>query len=621
MMEFEKSFLIAPSPSPIRGTSFKLETDRLGENIIYANGKAIYFRNLEHPEYCKEYKEHNSATTVARISPSGYYAASGGKNRHVANKDVNGNVRVWDLTNDSHLLKYETKVISGRINDISWDSESKRIIAVGDGKNGYGKAFMFDSGSSVGEVSGHNKVINAVSIRQQRPFKAVTCSDDYTVNFYNGVPFKFALSITDHSRFVHDVKFNNNGSQFASVGADGKIFLYDGMTGERISELSKCENGHNGGIYGFSWSPDDKKIVTSSGDATCKIWDVERGVVLNTICFDESIDFGNQQVGNAWNPKFINSVSLSGNINYLDERSIKPVKIICGHSKAITTSAKWNDDLSSGHIVKGESKTQISVMKAHEKNTIKILTLDEKLKKLDVSLNSLISNAELEFAGVPVGLGYFKENTFLATNSYFYVLNNDEVTFKKKLDFEPSVFENFDNLIALSSKNEVYLFQFNSNALIENGKFTKNRGDVTCMAFSNDGSLLAVGDSQRAILVYNIKTFEVKINQWIFHNARVNSINWSPDDLFATSGSLDTNIIVWSVEKPLQRLVIKGRVFDFHSLGAHQDGVSNAIFLNNNTILSTKPYVRVRMVAFAPGQLKQHNKATTVLIFNLFFRL
>ena len=61
---------------------------------------------------------------------------------------------------------------------------------------------MFDTGSSTGEISGHSKVmisiiffqkvlrgiqvINAVSIRHQRPFKAVTASDDCTIVFHSG---------------------------------------------------------------------------------------------------------------------------------------------------------------------------------------------------------------------------------------------------------------------------------------------------------------------------------------------------------------------------------------------------------------------------------------------------
>ena len=51
--------------------------------------------------------------------------------------DVSGNVRIWDTINAENVLKTETRVFSGRVNDLCWDHESKRIIAVGEGKDKY----------------------------------------------------------------------------------------------------------------------------------------------------------------------------------------------------------------------------------------------------------------------------------------------------------------------------------------------------------------------------------------------------------------------------------------------------------------------------------------------------
>ena len=45
---------------------------------------------------------------------------------------------------------------------------------------------MFDTGSSAGHIIGHSKILNAVSIRRQRPFRAATGSDDLTIGFYHG---------------------------------------------------------------------------------------------------------------------------------------------------------------------------------------------------------------------------------------------------------------------------------------------------------------------------------------------------------------------------------------------------------------------------------------------------
>ena len=100
----------------------------------------------------------------------------------------------------------------------------KRIIAVGDGKQKFAHAFLFDTLSSVGEVLGHSKVINSVSIRQARPFRAITGSDDLTANFYHGVPYKFQKSMSDHGRFVQQVRFSPDGEFFATCSLDKKVF-------------------------------------------------------------------------------------------------------------------------------------------------------------------------------------------------------------------------------------------------------------------------------------------------------------------------------------------------------------------------------------------------------------
>lgn len=76
-----------------------------------------------------------------------------------------GNVRIWDTTNpEENILKLAARPLAGRINDVAWDSESKRLIVGGEGKDKFGAAFFVDSGSSCGEITGHSKVGRGVAV-------------------------------------------------------------------------------------------------------------------------------------------------------------------------------------------------------------------------------------------------------------------------------------------------------------------------------------------------------------------------------------------------------------------------------------------------------------------------
>ena len=50
--------------------------------------------------------------------------------------------------------------------------------------------FLWDSGSSVGTVSGHSKAINSVDYKPTRPFRICTAGEDTDVGFFEGPPFK-----------------------------------------------------------------------------------------------------------------------------------------------------------------------------------------------------------------------------------------------------------------------------------------------------------------------------------------------------------------------------------------------------------------------------------------------
>ena len=52
----------------------------------------------------------------------------------------------------------------------------------------------WDSGTNVGEFDGHSRRVLSCAYKPTRPFRIVTCGEDFLVNFYEGPPFRFKLS-------------------------------------------------------------------------------------------------------------------------------------------------------------------------------------------------------------------------------------------------------------------------------------------------------------------------------------------------------------------------------------------------------------------------------------------
>ncbi|OAY29213.1 actin-interacting protein 1-2 [Manihot esculenta] len=608
MADLLETFACAPSTE--RGRGILISGDPKTNSILYTNGRSVIIRYLDNPLKVHVYGEHGYPATVARYSPNGEWIASA---------DASGTIRIWGTHND-FVLHNEFRVLSGRIDDLQWSPDMLRIVASGDGKGkSLVRAFMWDTGSTVGDFDGHSKRVLSCAFKPTRPFRIVSCGEDFIVNFYEGPPFKFMLSHREHSNFVNCVRFSPDGSKCISVGSDKKGIIYDGKTGEIIGHFSQ-EDGHTSSIYAVSWSPDSKRVLTVSADKSAKIWEISEngsGNVTKTLECPASGGVEDMLVGCLWQNDYLVIVSLGGTIHLFSASDLDKAPVsFSGHLKNVNALAEIKGDpkliLTSsydGHIfkwiqghgykgrVERKDNAQIKCLVAVEQEII-ASGFDNKVRRIPLNGDECGPTEQIDIGSQPKDLSLATDSpgvALVSIDSGVVLLKDLKVVSNIKLGFTVTasvIAPDGSEAIVGGQDGKLHIFSISGDNLTEEAVLEKHRGAISVIRYSPDFSMFASGDLNREAVVWDRVSKEVKLNNMLYNTARINCLAWSPNSSMVATGSLDTCVIVYEVGKPASsRITIKR---------ANLGGVYGVAFTDDSTLVSSGEDAFIRVWRLKP---------------------
>jgi len=502
------------------------------------------------------------------MSPSGCWVASG---------DKSGNLRVWACDNPDQILKFEGGMLGGPIIDITWSPDNQRIaLSGGTTVPPFGKAIMWDSGNSTGEISGHQKKINSIAFKPTRPFRLATGGEEGIVNHYEGPPFKFKFSPHTHTNFVNTVRFSPDGTSYCSVSNDKKVVIYEGKDGS-IQGEAECAKGS---IYGAAWSPDGAKIVICSGDKTVRV--IDKATVKEvdgSKCYTAGKDMLDMQVGVAWSAHGLLSYSLGGELTLIDPDTMNKTLTQVGHNRSIAGIC-WSESanvLVSGSYMSVQDSTGTGCMRAwdikagtatnfggsnHSARIVGIGAMGGGAKVASVGIdNKLIFSGFDGSDGTSVALDECPKQGCLGCGTSVaaviigdggkdkvVVTTNEQVTKTCTLGFEgtAAAVDSTDSIVAVGSRDG--FVQLYSASMEVSHKLERHKDSVAALAFTKASERLASGCANKEIVIWDPRAGTPLFTGLSgFHNARISVLGWSLEGKLA-SGGVDGFLLLWDDE-------------------------------------------------------------------------
>ncbi|OCB85104.1 WD40 repeat-like protein [Sanghuangporus baumii] len=290
-----------------------------------------------------------------------------------------------------------------------------------------------------------------------------------------------------HTYWVTSVIFSPDGKRIASSSGDYTVRVWDVDSGEVVSGPFE---GHTSWVRSVAFSPDGKRVASGSGDFTIRIWDVDRGAL--------ALGPLEGHTGEIW------SVAFSPDGRRIASGSAdKTIRIWCSDSGKLVVNP------SEGHL-----HPVISVVFSPHGKYIASGSDDKTVRVWDAESGKLVAEP-------------FEAHT-------------DEIW---SVDFS----HDGRRIVSGSKDMSICVWDALSGKLLTR-PIEGHTNYVRSVVFSPDGSRIASGSYDNTIRVWDSFTGEIVAGPFKGHSLWVLSVAFSPDGMRIASGSADHTIRIWDAE-------------------------------------------------------------------------
>lgn len=340
-----------------------------------------------------------------------------------------------------------------------------------------------------------------------------------------------------HTNEVWQIKYSPNGKLLASAGRDGKIYIWDAISGEYKFTLT----GHDDSIREIVFSQESNLLISRSDDGMIKLWNLEKGEIIEH-------PLNNEKEINTFALSSQFSIVATGqtegkvklwNLAQADSATLLPLKA----SQNSIEFVQFTPDETKLIIV--ENKNNIYIWDMNQKNIDSIPSTDQcPFEEIQVK-NNILAAAKINGTVQTWGFNLKPIQSWTLYKNNNCDLEEDKT---KTLQLSPN-----GKILAIADKGEVInLWDLETKKEISRLEEDNSNNMIWDLEFSPNGQILATAGNDKKIRLWDWqKRQKQPFSILLGHTNAIGSLQFHPDGTMLASGSDDRTVRLWTTQKPL----------------------------------------------------------------------
>jgi WD40 repeat protein/serine/threonine protein kinase len=347
------------------------------------------------------------------------------------------------------------------------------------------------------------------------------------------------LTLNGHTDLVLSVAYSPDGKRLASSSADKTVKVWDAQTGQQLFTIK----GHRSWVNSVSFSPDGKRLASASADNTVKVWDAQTGQELLSLKIDcNSVAFSPDG-------KWLASADEDSTVKVRDAQTGQELISLKGHKERIRSVAYSPDGkrLASGGgrgevgVWDAQTGQELLSLRGHtsQVNSMAFSPDGKRLASADGEVKVWDARTGQELLSLKIDC-----NSVVFSPDGKWLASADEDSTVKVWDAQTG-----QELLSLKGHTRV----------------------VACVAFSPDGKHLISASADQTVKIWDATT-SPEVRSLSGHTAHVRAVAFSPDGKRLASAAEDKTVKVWDVQTDRELLALKGHTMIVTSVAFSPDG-------------------------------------------------